>query len=88
MTQDRKRLVARRASTPAPSQTDSTPSALPTDLLSEQVERLVLFSAVGAGLWTFGIVLDRLVIPQLPGGVPYPMWKPNLIEGLGGAAAI
>jgi serine/threonine protein kinase len=88
MTQDRKKLVARRASTPAPSQTHDTPSALPTDLLSEQVERLVLFSAVGAGLWTFGIVLDRLVIPQLPGGVPYPVWKPNLIEGLGVAVSI
>ncbi|MGH9145723.1 MAG: hypothetical protein ACRD1Q_03375, partial [Vicinamibacterales bacterium] len=83
MTQDRKKLVARRASTPAPSRDSGTPATLPTDLLSEQVERLVLFSAVGAGLWTFGIVLDRFVLPQLPGGMPYPVWKANLIEGVG-----
>jgi serine/threonine-protein kinase len=28
------------------------------------------------------------VLPQLPGGVPYPVWKPNLIEGIGVAISI
>ena len=83
MTQDRKKLVAPRASTTGPSQGNGTTPPLPSDLLSEQIERLVLFSAVGAGLWTFGIVLDRFVLPQLPGGMSYPAWKANFIEGLG-----
>jgi serine/threonine-protein kinase len=87
MTEDRKKIVARRASTTAPNHSGTT-TGLPSDLLSEQVERLVLFSAVGAGLWTFGIVLDRFVIPQLPGGVTYPVWKANLIEVVGVAVSV
>ena len=31
---------------------------LPDDLLTEQVQRLAVFSAVGAGLWAFGLVMD------------------------------
>jgi serine/threonine-protein kinase len=88
MNQDQRKLVARRATTPAPNDSNGTSRGLPTDLLSEQVGRLVLFSAVGAGLWAFGIVLDRLILPRLPGGVPYDLWKANLIEGLGVAVSV
>jgi serine/threonine-protein kinase len=36
---------------------------LPDDLLSEQVERVALLGAVGAGLWGIGLALDGLIVP-------------------------
>ena len=40
--------------------TRSHDGRLPDELLSEQVQRLAVFSAVGAGLWTFGLVDGHL----------------------------
>ena len=59
MTKDRK-IVARRQGTPVPrsQMTTGATGRLPEEVLSEQVRRLALFGAVGAGLWTFGLVMD------------------------------
>ena len=38
---------------------------LPTELVSDQVRRVSIFSAVGAVLWAYALVLDTLVIPTL-----------------------
>jgi serine/threonine-protein kinase len=38
-------------------------SRLPTELLSEQAQRLVVFSTVGLVLWSFALMLDSFLIP-------------------------
>ena len=57
----------------------STPSAgsrgsvgLPDDVLSEQARRIVLFSGVAAFMWSFGLVMDALVLPAAVGLQPSP----------------
>jgi serine/threonine-protein kinase len=52
--------------TPAPSATDSgRTTRLPTELLSEQAQRLVVFSTVALVLWTFALILDSFIMPWL-----------------------
>jgi eukaryotic-like serine/threonine-protein kinase len=41
----------------------TTVGHLPADLLAEHVRRVAVCAAVGAGLWTFGLVMDGLVTP-------------------------
>ena len=36
---------------------------LPDDLVSDQVQRLAVCAAVGAGLWTYGLLMDTVVSP-------------------------
>src|SRR2546423_3445720 len=36
---------------------------VPDDVMSEQVQRFGVFTLIGAGLWTFGLVMDTVVIP-------------------------
>jgi len=64
---DRPKVIARHHSTPATGSlsTASRSGRLPDEILVEQVERLSLFAAVGAGLWAFGLVLDSTVVPYL-----------------------
>ena len=38
---------------------------LPTELLSEQAQRLVVFSTVALVLWTFALMLDSFIMPWL-----------------------
>ena len=65
------KLIAPRLPT-AVTPTGSRPSSrLPDDLVSEQVTRLALFSAIGAGLWTFGLVMESFLMP-LTGRVMSP----------------
>jgi eukaryotic-like serine/threonine-protein kinase len=65
-----KNLIEPRVRTPAPGALESTgASRLPDDVLSEQVRRLAVTSAVGAGLWTFGLVMDTVVNPLTLGNV-------------------
>ena len=40
-------------------------SRLPTELLSEQAQRLVVFSTVALVLWSFALLLDSFVMPWL-----------------------
>src|SRR5687768_6720340 len=39
--------------------------ALPSDVVSEQAKRIVLFSGVAAFMWTFGVVMDAIVLPAI-----------------------
>src|SRR5574341_194840 len=41
----------------------SGPAALPTDIVSEQARRIVLFSGVAAFMWSFGLTMDAVVLP-------------------------
>jgi serine/threonine-protein kinase len=59
------KLIARCAATPAPgdSGTGKTTGRLPEELISEQVRRLAIFSAVMGVLWTYGLVVDMVIVP-------------------------
>ena len=58
------KLVARRLDTPPPDASGSTESRrLPDALVSEHIRRLAVCAAVGAGLWTYGLVMDAIVRP-------------------------
>jgi serine/threonine-protein kinase len=54
------KVIARQPATPSlrSQTTTGATGRLPEEVLSEQVRRLALFGAVGAGLWTFGLVMD------------------------------
>src|SRR6188472_406080 len=55
--------------TPASSIADSgRTTRLPTELLSEQAQRLVVFSTVALVLWTVALMLDSFVMPWLWAG--------------------
>ncbi len=69
MTMAEPHLLEPRLDTPAPSATDSTSQRLPDALLADQIHRLAVSAAVGAGLWTYGLAMDALVRP-LTIGVP------------------
>jgi len=45
--------------------TGKTTGRLPDELISEQVQRLALFSAVIGGLWTYGLFTDVVLVPLL-----------------------
>jgi eukaryotic-like serine/threonine-protein kinase len=51
-----------RMRTPAPGAVTKT-GTLPDDMLEEQLRRFGVFTAVGAGLWTFGLVMTTIVVP-------------------------
>jgi len=59
------KLVCPRDDTPPPGghTGPKTTGRLPDELLSEQIRRLAVFSAVIGGLWTFGLVMDLLIVP-------------------------
>ena len=73
MPNEKHKLIAPRTPTPSPGTREETGAGrLPEELLSEQVRRLAVFAAVGAGLWTYGLVMDTLVYP-LTLGSPIPV---------------
>ncbi|MBS1819307.1 MAG: serine/threonine protein kinase [Acidobacteria bacterium] len=75
------RLLAPQCRTTASSPVaGGTSNRLPAALLTEQVRRLAVCAAVGAGLWTFGLVMDVLARP-LTLGTPVPA-RQVLIEVL------
>src|SRR5262245_36236352 len=45
------------------SSSEKTTGRLPTEFVSEQVQRLALFSAVIGGLWTYGLLMDLVIVP-------------------------
>jgi tRNA A-37 threonylcarbamoyl transferase component Bud32 len=70
MTNEHHKLIAPRTPTPAPDAHEQTGlSRLPEELLSEQIRRLAVFSAVGGGLWVYGLVMDTIVNPLTVGSV-------------------
>ena len=66
-----KKLLAPRLRTPPPGMPERTVTgSLPDELVDEQIQRFGIFAAVGAGLWTFGLVMHTLVLPRTLGTVP------------------
>jgi serine/threonine-protein kinase len=67
------KIIAPQTEPPPPGDTRTgTGPALPDVLLSEQVQRLAVCALVGAGLWTYGLVMDSLVRPLTLGiAVPH-----------------
>jgi eukaryotic-like serine/threonine-protein kinase len=68
-------LVERRPATPAPESHRSwyAPDALPQALMSEHLQRLAVCAAIGAALWTYGVVMDTVVRPfTVHAAVPLP----------------
>ena len=59
------KVIAPRVPTSAPSALESHPSggSMPAEFLSEQVKRLAVFAVVGAGLWSFGLFVDTVLVP-------------------------
>jgi eukaryotic-like serine/threonine-protein kinase len=71
---DQRKAIARRADTPKPKAYDAGVTRLPEDLVSDQVQRLALFSAIAAALWTNGLVMDTILIPlAMPGTISSPI---------------
>jgi eukaryotic-like serine/threonine-protein kinase len=80
---DNVKVIARRAGTPVPDlRTTRSRSQGPAELLSEQVQRLAVFAGVGAALWTFGLVMD-LVLLRLANSTYTPSTLVTAIEILG-----
>src|SRR5262245_42877767 len=66
------KLVEPQLATPSPDATNRTGSrGLPAALLSEHVQRLAVCAAIGAGLWTYGLVMDTVIRP-LTLSIPMP----------------
>jgi len=58
------KLVEPQLATPSPDATNRTGSrGLPAALVSEHVQRLAVAAAIGAGLWTYGLVMDTVIRP-------------------------
>ena len=60
------RIIARLRDTPRPGDSRRT-GRMPDDLLSEQIQRLAVFSAVAGSLWAFALFMDIAVLPAANG---------------------
>jgi serine/threonine-protein kinase len=68
------RIIEPYVRTPAPAAPEPAASGrLPETLLSEQVQRLTVCAAVGAGLWTYGLGMDTFVRPLALGTPTAPV---------------
>ena len=65
MTAEPRKMLAPRAQPrdAAGAHDSRRPSTLPDVMMSDQVRRLALASAIAGGLWTNGVLLDRVLIP-------------------------
>ena len=61
--QEPRRIAPRDTPTPSSAGDSGRTSRLPTELLSEQAQRLVVFSTVGLVLWSFALLLDSFIMP-------------------------
>jgi eukaryotic-like serine/threonine-protein kinase len=65
------KILQPRTRTPAPGDSQLRMiTRVPDEVLSEQVQRFGVFTLVGAGLWTFGLVMDMVIIPRVFGVLP------------------
>jgi eukaryotic-like serine/threonine-protein kinase len=65
--------IAPRFDTPAPEAATRTSDQLPQTLVSEHVSRLAVSAVIGAGLWTYGLVMDTIVRPlTVAAAIPAP----------------
>ena len=78
-------LVEPRFDTPVPDRTTlSLSRALPHTLVAEHLRRLAVCAAIGAGLWTYGVVMDTVIRPWTVGA---SMPRPVVIVELAAIAA-
>jgi serine/threonine-protein kinase len=63
-----RKISPRDSSTPSSAGESGRSSRLPTELLSEQGQRLVVFSTVALVLWSFALMLDSFLMPWLAAG--------------------
>ena len=64
------KLIEPRAATPAPGANEvRITGRLPDDMMDEQVQRLAVFTALGAGLWALTVVIHSFVTPRTVGTV-------------------
>jgi len=77
------KIIARQAAPPART-TDigRSMTRLPTEMLSDQVRRLVVFSTVGVVLWTFALAVESVILPILWTG-RHRNWRAITIELFG-----
>jgi serine/threonine protein kinase len=78
--------IAPREATPAsgrPPTTGLLSTRLPQDLVNDLLKRLALFSLIGVGLWTSGLLIDQLVMLAMPSVYQYAGWKPRVLEIIG-----
>ena len=60
----RPKIIQPHVQTPPPGTAESNAvTRLPDPVMSEQVQRLAVCAALGAGLWSYGLVMDTLVRP-------------------------
>jgi serine/threonine-protein kinase len=78
---DKQRIVPREA-TPAPGHARTTGFGryLPADLVTEQIDRLALFSLIAVAAWTAGLVMDQIMSVTVPTIVQYEVWKHHVLE--------
>ncbi|HEY7190563.1 MAG TPA: serine/threonine-protein kinase [Vicinamibacterales bacterium] len=78
------KIVARAAATQVTRGSGSGPATtrLPTEMLSEQVRRLVVFSTVAVVLWTFALLVEAVILPTLWTGYQRN-WRAVIIEVFG-----
>src|SRR5262249_35852482 len=78
------KIVARAATMPVARGSESGPAAtrLPTEMLSEQVRRLVVFSTVAVVLWTFALAVEASILPTVWAGYQRN-WRAVIIELFG-----
>lgn len=77
-----RRRVARRE--PSSSRAPAAPltGRMPEELLSDQVQRLAMFAAVGTCVWAFALLMTGLVIPTF-GSVSGRHWRAVTFEAAG-----
>jgi serine/threonine-protein kinase len=65
---ERKKIAPRKPSTSTRAR-ESSPATgrLPSDLIAQQVRRFQLFTGIGAGLWSLGLVMDGWLLPATVG---------------------
>jgi serine/threonine-protein kinase len=63
MTREQQVIAPHDTTRPGSSTDTSRLTRLPTELLSEQAQRLVVFSIVGFVLWSFALTLDTVILP-------------------------
>jgi serine/threonine-protein kinase len=64
MNVERDRRIIARHETPVSSSTEAgRATRLPTELLSEQAQRLAVFTTVGFVLWSFALLMDSFILP-------------------------
>jgi eukaryotic-like serine/threonine-protein kinase len=89
MTNSKNKIIRPRVQTPLPgAPVETATTRLPEELLSEHVQRIAVAGAVGAGLWTFGLVMDALVFPLTVGPAPRTLTLAIDVLGVAVSAAM